>query len=137
MAVPNNAPVVTLSTNTVQPAAGGAPVLLSSIVTATDPDGDPITSYLFDDTTTDAKSAIFVNGVLLPTHEDFLSPEEFASAVIVPVSTPHHISIRASDGTAPTIDAPVLTVDAAGAGSGTGGGTGTGTGTGTGAGTGA
>src|SRR5205085_1258928 len=32
--------------------------------------------------------------------------------VIMPVSTPHQITIRASDGTAPTVDAPVLTVAA-------------------------
>src|SRR5258708_6507654 len=59
---PKTPPVVTASNRTI---ANGASIAASSLFSATDPDGDPLTQYAFDFRTVNTNSGYFVvNGVV-------------------------------------------------------------------------
>ena len=82
----NTPPVLTVSTSNIDPTA---PILLSSIVTFSDPDGDTPTEFVFDDISSDGTSAVFLDGQPLKVGSDtaddnHLTPGQFARATIQP-----------------------------------------------------
>jgi len=99
----NNPPVLTLSATAVAPTAD-QPILLSSIVSYSDAEGDPMAKFAFDDFGPNGKietteAAIWLDGKPLLVGDDvFLNPDEFARAVIMPVTTQHRIVMNATDG---------------------------------------
>src|SRR5258708_24457112 len=94
-------------------------VAASSLFTATDPQGDPITTYALKDLT--GNGHFVVNGVVQATNVEIdLTAAQLAQMTYVAGSGSDQISVRASDGTlwsawqtatltAPLDQAPVVT----------------------------
>jgi hypothetical protein len=91
----DQAPVVTASNQTL---THNQSIAASSLFTATDPDGDPITTYALKDVT--GNGYFVVNGVVQATNVEIdLTATQLAQATYVAGSGSDQISIRASDGT--------------------------------------
>src|SRR5258707_1289893 len=110
------APIVTASSKTL---THNQSIAASSLFTATDPDGDAITTYALKDVT--GNGHFVVNGVVQATNVEIdLTAAQLAQTTYVAGSGSDQISIRASDGTlwsawqtltvtAPVDQAPVVT----------------------------
>ncbi len=97
---PNHAPVVTAANQTV---AANSNIAGNSLFSATDPDGDAITKYVFYDDTADASSGYFVlNGVVQAAKQSItVLPSQLSNLSFHAGTTSDHLYAAAWDNQSP------------------------------------